>query len=676
MQKPDARENKMNFARRPLMLAACLVVCLTANSAWAGGTFEEPKSDELGLTVLVDWRWAGTVAGGYYPIRMRLTNTGEPRTVTVYFNPNDSRIPAVERPDLLLESNTSTEITLLIPVVGGSRQGGLEIREDGEAIESLFTWINLPDASDLSLQLQVLNISAANVNFMALNELAGHPQASAGGSGTSDRVPPVLLPTNWLAYSGLDVVTISWRDFQAISPGARTAILKWARTGGSLLIDRIGEAPASSEKLARLLGVPANDTNWKQPDPEIRGVIRQTRNNGLDRLRFTHDGAINGTQSSQWQLTEENFACRDFLLGQIYAFANAADEGTQADYLWMLQGHTTNSPAWLGRIGLAPRFGNPEFMEFLIPGVDGVPVNVFLMLMTLFAIVIGPLNYIFLRRRNRIYLLLLTVPAIACVASLSLFAYSFFAHGFDVKSRTRTLTVVDQTTNQMVQWSRVSLFSGVAPGDGLKFSPETAVFPIWSDDKAGSGHVVWGEDQNFREGWFRSRTRTQFVTITPQPQRGRLEIRSTDDGELEVANGFEWDLQALVISNDEGRLFYCEDLPAGGTIRCTLRERAELRDFVNLLKEQRPESPFDSNRRFAMDNRRYQFRGKENQFSAAMPSRSLMEHHLREFSGIADGLYTLPPQQYVAVMSTNPGVDVGVPDVNEYAGYHVLWGRY
>ena len=133
-------------------------------------------------------------------------------------------------------------------------------------------------------------------------------------------------------------------------------------------------------------------------------------------------------------------------------------------------------------MGSRPVWGSDEFLEFLIPSVRGVPVIAFLLLITMFTIVIGPFNYIALWKRRRLYLLVLTIPMIALFTSLALFAYSAVAHGFSTKSRARTVTFVDQQAKSAVSIGRIALYAGLAPSDGLHFSQDTGVLPIWPED--------------------------------------------------------------------------------------------------------------------------------------------------------------------------------------------------
>src|SRR5262249_57505399 len=59
----------------------------------------------------------------------------------------------------------------------------------------------------------------------------------------------------------------------------------------------------------------------------------------------------------------------------------------------------------------------------------GAPIRGLFLLMLLFAVVIGPVNYMLLARRQQRVWLWWTAPAIAAVASLGVFGYAMLAEG-------------------------------------------------------------------------------------------------------------------------------------------------------------------------------------------------------------------------------------------------------
>jgi hypothetical protein len=100
--------------------------------------------------------------------------------------------------------------------------------------------------------------------------------------------------------------------------------------------------------------------------------------------------------------------------------------------------------AWLPRHGLAPNMPNSEFANLLIPGVGLAPVTEFRVLITVFVLLIGPLNYWVLSRAKRLYLLVLTVPLGAAAVTLMLISYALLADGLATQVRARSYTMLDQ----------------------------------------------------------------------------------------------------------------------------------------------------------------------------------------------------------------------------------------
>jgi hypothetical protein len=240
---------------------------------------------------------------------------------------------------------------------------------------------------------------------------------------------------------------------------------------------------------------------------------------------------------------------------------------------------------------------------------------------------------------------------------------------------------LDQRTNTAVSLSRISLFAGMAPSEGLKFSPETAVYPMWAPLQFGrqsqfgqsqfeSGRVVWGEQQELVDGWLRSRTRTQFATVQHRTERGRLEVESRSDNRLVLSNGLEWDIAGILWADEAGELYVGENLGAGSTGELEKVAddtfEAQLERFEDILKHnQMLEVPDDIEEK-------------------KPPELGLMELKIHDFmyirqtrNGRLDN--TRPPvdkRMYLAVLAERPGIELGLEDTTEYAGYHLLLGYY
>jgi hypothetical protein len=682
-------------------LSAVALLCVLAGAARVQAAGDEYTLRGEDLQVTVSTKWAGCSSGGYYPIRIRVQNRGVDCTATFTFASDHKGLASVRR-TLSLAQNATVKFSLPVPCVGTGTYGKLTVTRNGRRVEALTRTLSISDRDSGTVRPALLVISPTDVDFDPLESavVSTQPNVSGGGYGygryagaygataqSLERVDPTMLPEQWIAYSGLDFVALSLATLERISANERAALLKWVQTGGSLIVYDVGAAPAESQQLNNLLQLrdhAAVSPSWQAADPARRTVIPIVETDSYGNVIQTEsrvgetpeETAAPPSEPFLWPDQPDTFAGRELMLGHVYAFRENPFPGTPHDWAWFLRSVPEDARQWTKRHGITARHGSDEFLQFLIPSVRGVPVIPFLLLITLFTVVIGPLNYIYLWRRRRLYLLLVTIPLIALGTSLSLFGYSAVAHGFATKSRARTLTYVDQTARTAVTMARVAMYAGLAPSDGLRFSADTMVMPIWPDGhEFDSATTDWTEQQNLRSGWLDSRTRTQFLTLGHRDERGRLEVASEGDA-LHVTNGFAWDLQALVVCERDGRLFVTGPLPAGGSAELrpfTAQDLQQFRELVEQYPLAPPEMSGDSGGWFNWNMSRYY--GFDPTPTVSFRTGKL-EQSIEQIRNSASGTNQMPPGSYAAVVDENPGVEFGIARTRPQASLHLLMGRY
>ena len=626
-----------------------VVLCLWTVPHRAFGLGQEhPQQRANDLEVNVDSRWTGTESGGYLPFRIQIRNRGERRHLTIRLNvqaPMNSNLRVTQA--LELGAAASAHVTLLVPIAF-SPYGGYA---------TLGFWENGSEIKDLQCPIAVSNyyggvgsgraaclLWAANdssslllAQFSAALSIpaAAAPGTYAGYGGTTDThqlLAPATLPTTWLAYSGLDLVGMKWSDFQTLENDQRRALLQWVETGGSLILSECGSphSPALKELFS----------------PAEKGMLESSR-----------DGS---------------FAFRPRILGTIIAIAD--DQLERNDVLWreILTQCFGYGKDWGARHGISARLPSGDFLNFMIPGVSRVPVIPLLLLITLFVILIGPCNYLWLKKRKKLHLLLVTVPLIATLTSGTLLTYSVLIHGLGTRARIRSVTALDQRSKSAVTTSRLSLFAGLSPAR-LRFSPTTAVYPIWPEAGPSPGDVDWTEAQDLASSWLRSRTRTQFLTTSPHDERGHLTIAPPQEERLSIDNNLPWDLEYLVVSDDQGECYAATDFAVGANrqlARLNEEQQAEIGKRFNRDPLEAPTLTNEISLFFTRGSYRH---------SSAPPfsfSTSYLERQFDAAKAAIKQPATLGPRRYVAILRSNPQVETGVPSVREEASLHLLLGRY
>ncbi|MBI5363948.1 MAG: hypothetical protein HZA53_12265 [Planctomycetes bacterium] len=191
-----------------------------------------------------------------------------------------------------------------------------------------------------------------------------------------------------------------------------------------------------------------------------------------------------------------------------------------------------------------------------LPGLSGLelPYRALTLLLVLFAIVIGPVNLIVVKRLNRPALLLVTVPVIALVFSLGLFVYGAIAQGLGTRARGRALTWLDQRNHVASTLEVRSLFAGMPAANGWKPGPGVACVALPTD----AGHTSTGQlALDFREGlvytgdYLPVRREVRSAFLADRAARARLEV--TRNGErITVENGLGAPIEGLVLRDADG----------------------------------------------------------------------------------------------------------------------------
>lgn len=415
------------------------------------------------------------------------------------------------------------------------------------------------------------------------------------------------------------------------------------------------------------------------------------------------DMTISDRDSTRWYVE------RTAGLGRVRVFRGSWDPVGFSMAWRMLGGGTPNQPPfepvpktpvtvavettrnWQARHGLTPGVANADFADFLVPDVGLAPVTEFRVLITLFVLVIGPLNYWILMRANRLHLLLLTVPALALGLTAALFGYAIISDGLGSVARVRSYTTLDQATGEAASWARLSYYAGLAPGEGLVFSGDVAVYPIlseWeqaSDQNTEEGNELrWADGrQLFSKGWLRSRTPTQYVTVCARNSRARLQLRRTDDGLL-AENKLGARIRYLAVVDDAGSIFTGEALESGVQVELDLSTHAEaLRVLRDLLVQNQPVMPPElvvtRPKTTDQQSRRQRFfrQGLDPDFGLERLSENSMNAAIAGIvAANAEGVLNVPRRSFVAITEKGPEVELGLADLKEEASFHVLQGNW
>jgi len=360
--------------------------------------------------------------------------------------------------------------------------------------------------------------------------------------------------------------------------------------------------------------------------------------------------------------------------------------GKPLDWNWFFKAIPENHWKWSKRTGLSLSRPNGDYWKMLVPGVGRAPVKSFIVLVSIFALVIGPLNYLLLARARRLYLLLLTVPLGATLVTMGLFGFALAADGLGTRLRIRSYAELDQETGRVSVLSWQSYYAGVSPSSGLQFPDDSTVFPLLANPNASSSDrstlLTWDRGQILRSGYLPSRSPTQFVVARATPTRARLAVKENadDTSPPQVENLLGAKMKYLVVRAASDKLYVGKEIANGAKVKLTETELPAIQsDLVTITNAVAPTEPDGYELDFQNDNLLSVFGIRRWRYSAdagiGEMNLSLLETSLASATNVSQ-TWQILPGNYLAILERSPMVVTGVGAANEQQSLHVLRGRY
>jgi hypothetical protein len=510
-----------------------LVLLLLLPIECAAGEFR--TTDVEGLRITIDSDWGQRTAPGYLPVRFDITNLREARVIEIVSE--GSRFSRVSfagvvgisvRQALRLARGDRVRLTIPVPVFADSENIRFEIQEDGRTVERFSytgfqSGMSPADAAALVVADPASPFGKAASGLLRLASTTTSVTAGAPSGGATPALDfllePGRLPANWLGYTSLRAVVIGPDEWSALDEAQRGALLTWTAAGGDLIVADGGVTALSGG-------------GHRAPDAPSSGAARAYF---FGRIHRPSAAAI--------------------VQRGLGVFLSDAASMQDANY-----GLPVNRMRAWG-------IGGVRGFRLPIPGITGIPARAYLSILILFSLLIGPVNYWILQRRQRLVLFVLTAPLVSAVFILVLAGYVVAGEGFHVSGRAATFTVLDQVSKQAATHGTATLYAaGMTPGGGLRFPRDAAVYTLGSDGAGtrDSQALDLTETQRFESGLIQARAPANIEEIGFRAARERLTI-THDAGAVSVVNGLGATIDRLVFRS--GGKSYSLDAPlaAGGT---------------------------------------------------------------------------------------------------------------
>lgn len=713
-----------------VLSAMAALACCTAPQARGGSDLfhtvpNTPKTTVNGLAIQIECTWPE--CRGYRPVRLQVTcvpPATADRTLSVELGmgmgPHSQRnlIRVATEIEIPAGSSMVTKV-LSVPQYTLSQYWSLTVWEDGVRLDDLCDEFGNLRTSEIGAlgtpELPaILFVTSTRHNLKPLEMLAesygnvanprNYPMGNAPNAfadvtsvATFAEQPVEKLPESWTNYSGVDLVFLPLGDVQSLAtkrPEAWRALREWTCAGGNLCVYGAGDDWHALPELEGLLKIPEQGVYEKDTVRGWRKAILPSSAPPAAAIAQIAGLALplpSGSPLAGMKDDEVPFVLHPLMLGQVAAIATDQPfPGERASWQVLFD---TLEPArwnWRTRHGLTCDNTNPDFDNYLIGEVGLPPIGAYRVLITVFVLGIGPLNYWLLRRSGRLHLLLFTVPAAALLVSVALVGYVFVADGLTSRLRSRSYTEIDQRTGQAVSWARLSYYAGLAPADGLKFSDDVVVLPFekqpeWTERSARPRTMEWGAEQHLSRGWLNARTPTQYLTVRAYQSPRKLNFASpAGSPDLALRNELGTRIKFLMVRDQAGSSYFAHDIDPGAVVSlkpfgpATSATSDAFGEMIRAFRADTPATPAQI-ASLGLDafGRRRNRRGRyfhQSQTNLASTT-SLLELSLNAAASTAP-FSGLEPGSYVAIVERPAEIEAGFDNPTESQGLHVIRGKW
>ena len=454
-------------------------------------------------------------------LRYRLTNqsSNTMSAVTISYptsNYGSGELESMKR-SATLEPNETRTLSLPVPPLTFYANNNVEVRYNGHK-----EIVNAParnfrgtghyrHPSTANLMPSVLvghSLNHRDLQTVIDRVAAGHASHGNSYEGTvKHKLGMSEWSSNWMAYGHFDAIVLAAADYDNLPAPAREAVHRYTELGGCLIVIGQTTMPAS----------------W-QKNPTSRTADRQPYTAGLGTAYLVKGTKINDVKDAFWSTMLKD------------TWNEGQENNRILDYSILEQG--------------------ARVIDNL-----SIPVLPLFLLMLGFAILIGPINLWYLNRRKKRIWMLWTVPVISAITCGLVFLFSLLSEGVRPSRSTLSYTLLDQSSGRAATIGAVGVYAPLTPGAGFRFDSDTEVRPVSSADM--NGQITYGTDQHYTRGWARARVPLYFELRRSETTKLRLQVQSVGKQEAVVVNGLGHPLEALWLTDKDGKVFHANDIAAG-----------------------------------------------------------------------------------------------------------------
>jgi hypothetical protein len=449
------------------LIARLLLAFAAALAALAPLAARAQDSSPLTLEVRAGYDGDGQFrVGNWFPLTVEVSNDGGDvrGTLELHF-PGDG--DGSFRYELDLPRGARKRIT--IPVVASESHGSATLSLSAEGGELARQVIRLDPITSEQLAVGVLSSDPATLNSLRAI------QVDNGRSTAVTHLDPARLPDDAALLAGLDTIFVHDVATADLTGAQREALALWTRLGGELVVGGGPGAQRTVPGLADLLPVEVGEL---RPGVDAGSLAALAGGQGAPAPPDLTASAVTLRQGATDLDGAGLLTARDEGAGRVIfaAFDLAATRAWAGEStLWQ----NVLRPENRAQLGSSFRLRSENLLRdsLQLSALRLPSITVLLLLMLLYIVVVGPLNFWALRRARRVELAWVTTPLIVAVFLGAAYGASFMLRGTTAQISQLTIVQGFEGAEQGQATTFLGVFSPQRRSYALGFAPTTLVTP-------------------------------------------------------------------------------------------------------------------------------------------------------------------------------------------------------
>jgi hypothetical protein len=483
-----------NTRKNQLFILLSLLLSLFAFTATPVAAQDDSNGITIDMTVGYDSQYKSEF---WVPVQVTVTNNGPAVEgyVEILVPPNSGQDPGSFRSPISLPTQSNKRVTLYVKLSTGSGDIDLQLRQnDGTLVaETNSGSINRMNRNSLLYGV----ISPDGGEFTFLERISGSQADAAVALLTLDDLPETAV-----AWNSLDILILNDTDTSQLTNSQRIALESWVNNGGQLIITGGANWQKTAAPLADLLPVTIDGSQSVDDLPGLRERIG---------IEFRDPGpyvVATSTLRSGELIFRQNdlplLARQTIGRGSVYFLALDPRLAPLLDWdgseaIWAtIASRVPNTQNW----GLGPQ--NSYAATTAVSSLPSLTLPSILQLigfLLVYTIVVGPLNYWVLKRRDQLERAWVTIPILVLLFSGVTYFTGFQLRGNDTIINQISVAYSQSDGDQADVYSLLGLYSPQRrtynmnlPAGALARPYEENFGAPFNNDNSDIGSITYGNE--------------------------------------------------------------------------------------------------------------------------------------------------------------------------------------